>query len=197
MNCVDFEVVYADYLDGTLDAPVRRSVEDHMAECQACAAFAADIRSALDFLEHVEVVEPPPELLTRIAFEIPRGREIKGWRSYLKPWLHPVLQPRFAMGMAMTILSFSMLGRFAGIEVRQLTPADLQPARIWAGLDDRMHRTWERGVKYYENLKLVYEVQTRLQEWTQQEEEERRISRSAKPATSAPVPDRQERKESK
>ena len=98
----------------------------------------------------------------------------------------------------MTILSFSMLGRFAGIEVRQLTPADLQPTRIWSALDDKMHRAWERGVKYYENLKLVYEVQTRLQEWTEQEEEDRKSPRTgAKPAGSAKASEGGERKELK
>ena len=78
------------------------------------------------------------------------------------------------MGMAMTILSFSMLGRLAGIEVRQLKPQDLHPASVWAAVDNRVYRTWERAVKYYENLRLVYEVQTRLQEWTGQEEEDRK-----------------------
>jgi hypothetical protein len=31
------------------------------------------------------------------------------------------------MGMAMTVLSLSMLARFAGINVRQLSVADLDP----------------------------------------------------------------------
>ena len=124
MNCADFEVLFADYLDGTLDAGSRVSVEQHQRECSACAAFAADVSGAVAFLERAEDVEPPPELLTKITFEIPRGPVVrqKGWKSYFRPWLYPVLQPRFAMGMAMTILSFSMLGRFAGIEVRQLKP---------------------------------------------------------------------------
>ena len=33
---------------------------------------------------------------------------------------------------------------------------------------------YDRAVKYYENLRLVYEVQTRLREWTAQEEEDRK-----------------------
>ncbi|WP_395621662.1 hypothetical protein, partial [Dokdonella sp.] len=41
-----------------------------------------------------------------------------GARNWISRLLEPVLQPKFAMGMAMTILSFSMLGRFAGIEPR-------------------------------------------------------------------------------
>jgi hypothetical protein len=67
-----------------------------------------------------------------------------------------------------------MLGRLTGIEPRQLKPSDLHPTAVWTAIDDKVHRTWERAVKYYENLRLVYEVQTRLQEWTRQEDEERK-----------------------
>ena len=70
-------------------------------------------------MERVPEVEPPPELLAKIAFQIPAesASEMR-CSSWVLGWLQPLIQPRFAMGMAMTILSFSMLGRFAGIEVR-------------------------------------------------------------------------------
>lgn len=176
MTCAEFEILLCDYLDGTLDVPARRDVEEHQAQCASCAEFARDVSGAKAFMERVAEVEPPPELLTRITFEIPAGGGVKkpGLRSWLAGWLQPLLQPKFAMGMAMTILSFSMLGRLAGIEVRQLKPQDLHPANVWTAVDNRVHRTWERAVKYYENLRLVYEVQTRLQEWTGQEEEDRK-----------------------
>jgi hypothetical protein len=116
-------------------------------------------------------VEPPAELLAKIAFQIPPESAAKtGLRAWLLGWMQPLIQPRFAMGMAMTILSFSMLGRFSGIELRQLKPSDLQPAKVWSAVDDRAHRAWGRALKYYENMRLVYEVQTRLQEWSDQDE---------------------------
>jgi len=62
----------------------------------------------------------------------------------------------------------AMLGRLSGIEVRQLSPADLDPVKVWMAAEDRVHRTWERSVKYYENLRLVFEIQTQLKEWTDQ-----------------------------
>jgi hypothetical protein len=70
------------------------------------------------------------------------------------------------MGMAMTILSFSMLARFAHIEPRQLRPSDLDPVKVWQGIDDHSHRVYDRAMKYYDNLRLVIEIQSRLQEWT-------------------------------
>jgi anti-sigma factor RsiW len=171
MTCADFEVLLADYVDGTLDAARRTELEAHQRQCSACAEFARDVAGAVAFLERVPEVEPPPELLAKIAFEIPaENTTVKGLRTWMMGWLQPLIQPRFAMGMAMTILSFSMLGRFSGIEVRQLKPSDLQPAKVWAAVDDRANRAWGRAVKYYENLRLVYEVQTRLQEWSDQDE---------------------------
>jgi anti-sigma factor RsiW len=174
MTCAEFEILLCDYLDGTLDGVRRREVEEHRNGCAACAELARDVAGAVAFMERVAEVEPPPELLTKITFEIPSGGARRGIRSWLTGWLQPVLQPRVAMGMAMTILSFSMLGRLAGIEVRQLQPSDLYPSNVWAAVDNRVYRTWERAVKYYENLRLVYEVQTRLQEWTRQEDEDRK-----------------------
>ena len=34
-------------------------------------------------------------------------------------------------------------------------------------------RTWARTVKFYENLKIVYQIQTTLKEWQQQTEEQK------------------------
>ena len=35
--------------------------------------------------------------------------------------------------------------------------------------EDRVQRTWERTVKYYENLRVVFEIQTQLKEWTDEQ----------------------------
>jgi anti-sigma factor RsiW len=181
MKCADIEVLLSDYIDGTLGAVERASVESHLSGCGGCAEMLRDIQGAIAFVERAEKPEPPQELITRILFHTPmsgeparaarRGKSAAGW---LRGWFTPLLQPRFAMGMAMTILSFSMVSRVIEIPQRQLTMADLEPARVWAAVDDKVHRAWSRAVKYYENLRLVYEIQGRLQQWTVQEEEERK-----------------------
>jgi anti-sigma factor RsiW len=176
MNCADVEIQLADYLDGTLAADRKSALDDHLSTCKACEELAHDAAGAVAFMEKASEVTAPPELVTRILFEITSGPS----RAAVKPsWLRrifgnhiggkfmePVLQPRYAMGMAFTLLSFAMLGRFAGIEVRHLTPADLDPVKIWTAAEDRVTRTWQRGVKYYESLRLVYEVESRVKEWS-------------------------------
>jgi len=55
---------------------------------------------------------------------------------------------------------------------RPVTAADFNPVRVWQSLDDRVYRTYQRSVKFYESIKFVYQVRTRLQEWNQQQDEE-------------------------
>jgi Putative zinc-finger len=194
MNCADLEILLCDYVDGTLAPAARAEVEQHIAQCAACAELARDVTATVGFIERAEHVEPPPELLTRILFELPsahhaRARRPGGFRRFVQSWLQPVMQPRFAMGFAMTILSFSLLGRFAGISPRQLTLDDLRPAKVWQALDDKVYRGWQRTVKYYENIRFVYEIQTQLREWRQREQEIK-----GRAATEEPAPPRAQQK---
>jgi anti-sigma factor RsiW len=174
MNCADFEILLADHLDGTLPAESGLALEEHAKTCAACAQLRADVTGAVAFMERVPEVEAPPQLVTRLLFEISAGPSRKLVKPSLArrlfgPWIEPILQPRFAMGMAMTVLSFAMLGRITGVQVRQLKPSDLDPVKVWVAAEDHAHRVWDRGMKYYENLRLVYVIQTRLKEWSDEQ----------------------------
>jgi hypothetical protein len=174
MNCAEFESILADYVDGTLGAPERAAVEAHAAGCVDCRQFMDEVAGALTVLRRVEEIEPPSELITRIAYQTPQGRtrpelEIPGlsngfWAELKAKWLEPMLQPRLAMGMAMTVLSFSMLARCTGVP----SAADINPGHILANMEDRALRTKDRLLKNYENLRVVYEIETRLSEMERQ-----------------------------
>jgi hypothetical protein len=183
MKCSDLEALICDYTDGGLTPAERATVELHLASCAACRALVEDARAAVAFIEKAADVEPPPALVNHLLFEVRHGairpvRERGGWLARL---FEPILQPRFAMGMAMTILSFAMLARFAGVPVRQLKITDLEPAKVWMTVEDRAWRTWDRAKKYYESLRLVYEIQQTLKEWTEE------------PAAPAETPRKQDR----
>jgi anti-sigma factor RsiW len=176
MNCSELETLLCDYVDGTLTPERKAEVEQHLAHCASCAEIARDSAAAVDFMRRAPVVEPPPQLLTRVLFDLAAAREKtprprRGLLSLLGHWMGPVLQPRFAMGMAMTILSFSMLARFAGINVRQLSVSDLDPVKVWRTVDDRVQRGWTRAVQFYESLRFVYEIRSRLGELTAQQDQ--------------------------
>jgi hypothetical protein len=166
MNCADVEILVCDYLDGTLAPAERAVVERHLGECQNCAELARDGAAAVAFMERTESVEPPQELISHILFDPPWHRQRAGWFSQI---LHPLLQPRFAMGMALTVLSFAMIMP----KMRQFQPTDLSPAVVWAGIEDRVERLWERTEKFYDNLKFIYQIRATLREWQQQSGETR------------------------
>jgi hypothetical protein len=193
MTCGELEILLCDYLDGVLDDAGARSVESHFQTCPACAAMAHDAKEAMGLIERAAEVEPPLQLTARILAETASGRHGHlgkpiGIRAWLVNWLGPVLQPRLVMGMAMTILSFSMMARCAGVSPRELRASDMEPAKIWASLDDRVHRYWGRSVKFYEDIKFVYEIQSRLRDWTDQQEEEDRAAKAQRPTEERRVP---------
>ncbi|MBV9085053.1 MAG: zf-HC2 domain-containing protein [Acidobacteriaceae bacterium] len=175
MKCPEFESALADYIDGTLSYAERSAVEAHAVSCAGCRELMQDATGIVDFLNRVERVLPPPQLVTRIAYQAPLGRtpqpfEIQGILSSLaSKWLQPLLQPRLAMGMAMTLLSFAMLERCTGIRVQHLQTADLSPVKIWDGLEDRALRVRDRAQKYYENIRWVYDIETFLRELEEQQ----------------------------
>ena len=176
MNCGEIEIILADYLDDTLSPEERVALEQHASTCTSCRALLEDASAAVSFLKGADEVLPPAELITRIAYGAPVGRvrlpfERQSLLSRLtSKWLQPMLQPRLAMGMAMTILSSAMLERCTGVHVQHLQAADLNPVRIWGGVEDRALRVKDRAVKYYENLRWVYEIETQLKTLQQRQD---------------------------
>ena len=171
MTCAEYEILICDYVDGTLDTADRAKVEAHLAECPSCAELARDSAAAVAFMERAADVEPPPELVNRILFDAPWTREKSQSkaREWVRAILSPILQPRFAMGIALTMLSLSIIAQG---KMPRLQASDLQPAAIWRSLDQRVTYTWGRTVKFYNNLKFVYQIQTMLHEWQQQNEDQ-------------------------
>lgn len=175
MNCAELEILICDYVDGTLALAGRSQVESHLAGCPPCAELARDSAAAVAFMDRAADVEPPPELITRILFDPPWSREkvhgIGKPKTALRKWFstlsNVLLQPRLAMGMALTVLSIAIMSR----QVRQVQLSDIEPAKVWEGIEERAYRSWQRSVKFYENLKWVYQIQSTLHEWQQQDED--------------------------
>lgn len=172
MNCADLEILICDYVDGVLDGARIAAVERHLGECPACAELARDSAAAVAFMERVAEVEAPPQLITRILYEAPWNVEkaASRKRSWIAAMVAPMWSPRIVMGMAMTVLSLSMLARFVG-PVKPLKVDDLKPAAVWNGISTRAEYAWIRTVKFFDNLKVVYQIQTTIQKWQQQDED--------------------------
>lgn len=169
MNCADAESLICDY--ATLSSAERFELERHLGECHLCAELARDAVAGAEFLRRAEPVEAPPELINRILFAAPWVRKKSKAQGWLDALFSPIKQPRFAMSMAMTIVSLGMLARFV-VPVHPIRREDMNPAAVWAGLEDRAYRVWGRALKFYDNLKVVYDIQATLKQWQQSTEEQ-------------------------
>lgn len=177
MTCAEFEVLLADSLDGALAAAGRERERDlfaqHLKACGACAAMANEVQSALAFVELAAEAEPPRELVGKILHATNFGWELKLRSKGIRGWVNrafaPVLRPRFVMGAMLTVMSLTMLTRCAGGPGTTLTAADLDPVRLWTSLDGRGHRVWDRAVKGYESMRVVYEIRNQIDDWNEQQ----------------------------
>jgi hypothetical protein len=186
LSCADFETLLADWIDGTLSAPARESERNaflrHRETCPACATMAEDAESAMAFMERAADVEMPPALVSNILHATNSGWEFKLRGKGVSGWINrtfaPVLRPRVVMGAAMMFLSATMLTRCT--PNHQFTTADLDPVHLWVSLDDKAHRIWDRTVKSYESMRLVYEVKNQINDWTEQQKQQDEAAADAK-----------------
>ncbi len=156
----------------------------------------AEVNGGLSILAQAAEITPPSELITRIAYLAPSSRarepfEREGLsRRLANKWFLPILQPRLAMGMAMTILSFSMLVRCNSVQVQHIQAADLNPVRVWGGVENKALRAKDQVLKYYDNLRVVYEIETHLKDLQDQGEVSDRPARggtNGQPANKPPA----------
>jgi hypothetical protein len=173
--CNQVEALLCDYLDGLLLAGEATVLEAHVAGCSACASMVADMRLAMRYAQEAGAVDVPVHLISRIldqtTGQAPAG--VPQWRHRLTGWwdrtvspvVRSVLEPRFALGMAMTVISCSMVLSAAGFDVRSLEWSDLQPNHLRTSMTRRVALAGANVTKYYENLRVVYEIQTQLQAW--------------------------------
>jgi hypothetical protein len=118
--------------------------------------MVARVAGLVSAMHRFEPLEPPPQLMARILEQTlgPRGEQ-RGWRA----WLRPVWQPRFAYGALTVLLTFGVL--FQALGVRP-TLADLHPVNLYRAADRSIHLLYARGSKYVADLRVVYEIQSRL-----------------------------------
>ncbi|HEX7078543.1 MAG TPA: zf-HC2 domain-containing protein [Candidatus Eisenbacteria bacterium] len=57
-----FTDLLSDYVDGELDRPIRRDLEEHLAACAECAAFVEDLRLVVAKARALPAIEPETDL---------------------------------------------------------------------------------------------------------------------------------------
>ena len=174
MQCADFEALLSDALDATLHGVTLAAFEAHQQSCPACAAMYQEAAAGMHWLKGLEDVEPPKHLVHNILAQtigsVPEASAQaapvgESWMEKLKariaPVFAPVMTPRFAMSFGMAFFSITMLANVAGFHVADLKHMDISAK----GLQKTYYSTEARVVRYYENIRLVYEIESRVRDW--------------------------------
>jgi hypothetical protein len=98
----------------------------------------------------------------------------------MQPIWATVRQPRFAMSFGMAFFSLSVGLTVAGVRPADLRQISLRPAAI----RHTYYSTEARVVRYYENIRFVYEVESRVREL-------KRTVAPAEPGPAEPAPEKQ------
>ena len=163
MTHLEIENLASDYLEGLLDPSQRAAVERHLAGCEACRELLGDVRHVLELCQATEDAEPKPWLISQIM-RATVGERKPTWRERIAAFFRPVLQPRVAYPIAMTVFTFSVIVQAAGLHLRSLEFEDLNP-RTWVGRANRQgHLLAARAEKYYYDLRVVYEIESRFRQ---------------------------------
>lgn len=167
LGCNQFEEAVSDYIEGGLASDVGLAMRRHAHQCSACAQLLEDVRQALGLLADLPELEMPRRLEARILQRTLAPREALEWRATLAALVRGLVQPRFALGFSMAVFAFALAINAAGINLAHLHWADLRPSQISAHMHRSLNRSVARGVAYYNDLRVVYEIQAALHQMRQ------------------------------
>jgi hypothetical protein len=191
LQCSEFEAILADALDldrarsagkaeagnSVLSDEAMEVFEAHGRSCQVCGPLLADARQGMLLLHSIEEMEPPKNLLHNIlaatsmaeaGVQATADATSQSWldrvRRTLRPSLAGLMRSRFATSFAMAFFSLSLTLTLAGVKVSDVSRVDWHPSALrrnvvlgYTGIEARVAR-------YYDNLRVVYEVESRVRE---------------------------------
>jgi hypothetical protein len=191
--CGQWETLLADALDGVLRPEDEAFFLSHRAECPFCTALYEEARRGREWLDYL-AMEPeiPAGLVDKIlALTGPGtdGRQAAGFGLLpaqmqsatvggvtvlprLQPWQRPGLmgvirrfaEPRLMMTAAMAFFSIALTLNLTGVKLKDLKLASLKPQAVRSYMERQVALVSTPIVRYYDHLRLVYEVQTRMKE---------------------------------
>jgi hypothetical protein len=89
---------------------------------------------------------------------------VQDWGALLlSPIVAVARQPRFVMSFGMAFFTLSVTLSLAGVKLSDLRHVDLRPSAIRR----TYYETSGRVVKYYDNIRFVYEIQARVRQFKQ------------------------------
>jgi hypothetical protein len=176
LRCEEWELLLADALDGHLAPGQAEAFAAHSAECPSCADLLAHARQGREWLGYLHT-EPdvPADLVSRIldktvgagAVPVPvlaGAGQGTGAVAAAVPWRRNFHEMRLLMTVAMAFFSIALTLNLAGIKLSNMHMADLRPSNIGSALSRQFYGAQGTVVKFYNNLRFVYQLESRMRE---------------------------------
>jgi len=178
MQCSEFDALLSDALDQILTGPKAAAFQAHAKSCPVCGPLLAQAEIGKHWLEQLVEVDPPQHLIHNIlaattGIDTARLHDTAAgqasWLDKIGTWTGAVFgpiiaaakQPRFAMSFGMAFFSLSVSLSLAGVKLNDIRHVDLRPSAIRR----TYYETSGRVAKYYENIRFVYEIESRVREF--------------------------------
>jgi hypothetical protein len=183
--CGEWETLLADALDGLLRPEDEARFTAHKADCAACSAMYEEARKGREWLEFLSPEpEVPAGLLEKILAQTGPGHAIAGdllpvavgvggVPAFMPPvWQQPgflarmrsAAQPRLLMTAAMAFFSIALTLNMTGVRFSSVRLADLRPRTLRSYMERQLIMASVPIVRYYDHLRFVYEVESRVRE---------------------------------
>lgn len=191
--CGQWETLLADALDGHLRPEDEAFFTSHMAACPACTALFDEAKRGREWLDYLSTEpEIPAGLLDKILAATGPGFEPRQAAGFgllpgqmqpalaggvaalprVQPWQRPgfmgfirrFAEPRLMMTAAMAFFSIALTLNLAGVKLTDLRLASLRPSAVRSYVQRQFAVASTPIIRYYDHLRFVYEVQTRMRE---------------------------------
>ena len=213
--CEVCEAMLPDAVDGLLSAEEKRVFDAHVAGCIACSQEleAAQRGAAWLAMLKSQTPEVPAGLLTKIlesttASPLTHNETAREWATHRVPAAAPgwaisslwrramgafrldgrtaTFQPRMAMTAAMAFFSIALTLNLTGVRLNDLHASDFTPS----GMQHRVSDMSASAERSFQNMRVVYQVESRVSELRGDEREQlgpERDTQESTPKTTAPV----------
>lgn len=180
-TCTQLDARLDDYLEGRLPAADLAAAETHARACPRCAEWA-DARRAALWLHALETLETPPGLETRIlALTLAPPPKESFWTVLDRGW-RAMMQPRYALSLGAALFSLALTLNALNVSLRDIQLADLNPANVYRSIERNTQLSYGRAVRFVNDLRLVYEIRSRVEELAPQQQPPTAPAPSDKPS---------------
>lgn len=162
-NCALTRERLSDSLEGLLSREDLGAFSAHTADCADCQTLITAVGPLVQRMQRMEMIDEPAHLTAKILDATLGSRKTKAGWERLAGWATGLLQPRVAVGMATAMASFVIVLHTAGVTPNKIKKADLSPTGMFRAANRQVHLTYAKGAKFVNDLRVVYEIQSRLQ----------------------------------